>query len=414
MIVKFKASRTTLLITASLLIVILVAAGYLLLQVFKKPEVEWRPENSLLPVSAPEITDNGEVDPLIHAIDNSLKYFEKVQSGKDPSPVFFGSRKVPVRLIVESLLDVRAKLTEYGLTERFFRYIEENYQFFQSAADDVLFTGYFEADLNGSLTPSDVYRFPLYRKPDDLYRIDMTAFSFYEANRYKGLPTVLRGRISQNRTIVPYYDREQIDFQDKLADKGLEIAWIDNPVDVFFLHIQGSGIVQLDTGDILRVNYADTNGHAYRAIGRWLLERNLLTRDNISMQSIRRYLENHPESMKEIFCYNPSYVFFRVVEDGPIGSLGVPVTPYRSIATDRRLFPRGALCYIDTQLPVFDSQNEIKKWQRFRGFLLNQDTGGAIRTPSRVDLFTGYGEKSKRTAGHMKREGTFYFLLKKR
>lgn len=413
MIVKFKASKQTLFITVFLLIVILLAAGYLLLKVFKKPEVEWRPENSLAPVPAPEITDHGEVEPLIKAIDNSLKYFEKVLSGDDPDPVRFGPHQVPVTRIVESLRDVKARLAQYGLTEQFFRYIRENYRFYRSTADEVLFTGYYEADLKGSLTQSEVYKHPLYRKPDDLYRIDLTQFSFYEANRYKGLPTVLRGRISKDRNIVPYYARDEIDYQDMLKEKGLEIAWVDNPVDVFFLHIQGSGIVQLDTGETLRVNYADTNGHAYRAIGKWLLDRNLLTRDNISMQSIRQYLESHPESMKEIFCYNPSYVFFRVVEDGPIGFLGVPVTPYRSIATDRRLFPRGALCYIDTHLPVFDSQNKIEKWQRFRGFLLNQDTGGAIRTPARVDLFTGFGEKSKLTAGHMKKEGTFYFLLKK-
>ncbi|MCP4230942.1 MAG: murein transglycosylase, partial [bacterium] len=195
--------------------------------------------------------------------------------------------------------------------------------------------------------------------------------------------------------------------------KDLEMVWIDNPVDVFFLQIQGSGIVYLDNGEKVRVNYAESNGHPYRAIGRLLLDKGVLTRENVSMQSIRKYLADHPGEMEEIFNYNPSYVFFREVAEGPVGSLGVPVTPYRSIATDRNLFPRGALCYIETEVPVFDEDGQVKEWKPYRGFVLNQDTGGAIRTPRRVDLFTGHGDASELVAGHMKQKGMFYFLIKK-
>jgi membrane-bound lytic murein transglycosylase A len=304
-------------------------------------------------------------------------------------------------------------LLRYGLTREFFQYVSQNYRFYQSAArEEVLFTGYFEADLRGSLSPSPVYRCPLYRKPEDLYRVDLSSFSFFQ--KYKGLPRTLRGRLSaDDRTIVPYYTREEIDYRQKLASKGLEIVWIDDPIDVFFLHIQGSGIVTLDNGETLRVNYDESNGHPYFAIGRWLVQQGILTLENVSMQSIRQYLQQHPDKLEEIFITNPSYVFFRVVDEGPMGAIGVPVTAFRSIATDRYLFPKGALCYVETQLPVFADRDKITGWRAYSGFVLNQDTGGAICGPGRVDLFMGYGKKSKLMAGHMKKSGTFYFLIKK-
>ncbi|UCH95811.1 MAG: MltA domain-containing protein [Candidatus Aminicenantes bacterium] len=407
-------------------LLILLLVGYFLFFFPKRP-VEWTPQNALRPVSAPGISDTGEVDFLARAVDYSLEYFEKTgketgtQTANQASTmVFFGKDQVPCTHVRDTLLDFKAKLAEYGLSERFFRYVRQHYRFYQSAAPgDVLFTGYFEVDLRGSLTPSEVFRYPLYRKPDDLYRVDLSSFPFFQ--KYRGLPRVLRGRLFGNRTnrtggprIVPYYTREEIDYRQKLAGKGLEIVWIDNPIDVFFLHIQGSGVVALDSGETLRVNYDESNGHPYRAIGRLLVQQDILTLENVSLQSIRDYLEKHPEEMKDIFVYNPSYVFFRVVEEGPMGAIGVPVTPFRSIATDGYLFPKGALCYIETQLPVFDDGGKVTGWKMYSGFALNQDSGGAIRGPGQVDLFTGYGKKSRLIAGHMKQPGTFYFLLKTR
>jgi membrane-bound lytic murein transglycosylase A len=437
-----------------LLVAVTVVVVYFLFFHPKKP-VDWTPENVLHPVPAPEISDAADVGPLACAIDYSLKYFDKIEkeTGTEhpqSTIVSFGKEQVPVTHIKESLLDFKAQLMRYGLTREFFQYVSQNYRFYQSAAqEEVLFTGYFEADLKGSLAPSPVFRYPLYRKPEDLYRVDLSSFSLFQKGggtpnpftvslmpffrgfiskvcrknevsqgifKYKGIPRILRGRLSASHThptIVPYYTREEIDYGQKLAGKGLEIVWIDDPIDVFFLHIQGSGIVTLDNGEILRVNYDESNGHPYYAIGRWLVQQEILTLENVSMQSIRQYLEKHPEEIEEIFITNPSYVFFRVVDEGPMGAIGVPVTAFRSIATDRYLFPRGALCYVETQLPVFDERDKITGWQAYSGFVLNQDTGGAIRGPGRVDLFTGYGKKSKLIAGHMKQYGTFYFLIKK-
>jgi membrane-bound lytic murein transglycosylase A len=400
-----------------LMVLILLVVVYFLFFFSRKP-VEWTAENVLHPAAAPRISDAAEVESLVCAIDNSLKYFERIEMGAEaeqsqPGMVSFGKERVPVSHIKESLLDFKAQLLRYGLTREFFQYISQNYRFYQSAArEEVLFTGYFEADLRGSLSPSANYRYPLYRKPEDLYRVDLSSFSFFQ--KYQGLPRILRGRLSaDNRTIVPYYTREEIDYRQILADKGLEIVWIDDPIDVFFLHIQGSGIVTLDNGETLRVNYDESNGHPYYAIGRWLVQQGILTLENVSMQSIRQYLEQNPDKIEEIFITNPSYVFFRVVDEGPMGAIGVPVTAFRSIATDGYLFPKGAICYVETQLPVFADRDKMTGWRAYSGFVLNQDTGGAIRGPGRVDLFMGYGKKSKLMAGHMKQSGTFYFLIKK-
>lgn len=393
-------------IIALVIAILLCAALYIVLRVRKKPPA-WTPSNALIPTHTPKLSDTRDPQPLVTAVNRSLEYFEK----KEPlTPLTFGPHFFTVRQVTAGLKDFKAKLQEYGLTEEFFDYVRQNYTFYKSASPSVLFTGYYEALLKGSLEKNETYTVPLYKKPDDLVKIDLSQFRIYQ--KIEGLPKILRGRLTKEKRVVPYYSREEIDGQQALAGKGLEMIWIDDPVDVFFLQIQGSGVVELENGQKIRVNYADSNGHTYRAIGRLLLQQGALERENISMQSIRKYLKDHPDEMDEIFNYNPSYVFFRETQDGPIGSLGVPVTAFRSIATDKNLLPRGGLCYMETELPVFDDSGNINEWKRFSGFVLNQDTGGAIRTPRRVDLFTGHGKQSELTAGHMKREGMFYFLIK--
>lgn len=393
--------------------VTLTAAAAIIFFIFqvKKPVV-WTKKNSLRQVSAPKIEDAGQVQSLLRSLDFSLKYLETIPPA---TPVDFGPGIYTINDVKESIADFRHNLKKHGLSPDFFKYIKHNYIFYKSACSDVLFTGYYEARLQGSLTPAGSYRYPIYRKPTDLYQIDLSQFPFFQElkTQVNDLPGILRARIAENNMILPYYSRSEIETAQKLAGEKLEIAWCNDPVAVFFLQIQGSGVIELDTGEILRVNYADSNGHPYRAIGRLLIDRGILTPDNVSMQTIREYLKNHPAEMAGIFNYNPSYVFFRVVEEGPLGFIQVPLTPYRSIALDRELFPGGALCYIETELPFFDKKGKLKGWKKFRGFVLNQDTGGAIRSPARVDLFTGRGEESELTAGHLKREGTFYFLLKK-
>ncbi len=191
------------------------------------------------------------------------------------------------------------------------------------------------------------------------------------------------------------------------------MLWVNNNIDLFFLHIQGSAIVNLTNNKKIRINYADTNGHPYRAIGKVLVDRGICEFKDLSMQYIEKYLRDHPNEVNEIFNYNPSYIFFREVEEGPVGSLGVKVTKYRSIATDKYIFPKGAICYIRTSLSEFDESGKKKGEREFQGFVMNQDTGGAIRSPSRADLFTGNGKSSELVAGHLKDESKLFFLIRK-
>jgi membrane-bound lytic murein transglycosylase A len=166
-------------------------------------------------------------------------------------------------------------------------------------------------------------------------------------------------------------------------------------------------------GDYIRLGYAGKNGRPWRPIGRLLIEKGLIPKEAMSMQAIRRYLKEHPDQMGEIFSYDPSYVFFRKVEGGPYGNIAVPLTAGRSVATDASLFPKGALAFIECQKPIFAKDGVILGWAPFARYVLNQDTGGAIRGPGRVDLFWGSGPFSTIAAGHLKHPGTLYFLLVK-
>jgi membrane-bound lytic murein transglycosylase A len=260
-----------------------------------------------------------------------------------------------------------------------------------------LVTGYYEPLLRGSRFRRPPYVHPLYAPPDDLLVIDLT-----EVN--PDLRNVrLRGRLEGNR-VVPYWSRADIERgRAKLA--GKELVWVDDPLDAFFLQVQGSGRVQLDGGELLRVGYADQNGHPYKAIGRWLVDRGELTVEQASMQGIAEWAQRNPKRLSELLESNPSYVFFRVLPNangGPQGSLGVPLTPQRSIAIDPKFLPLGAPAWLATTTPA------KRPLQRL---VVAQDTGGAIRGAVRADYFWGFGSDAGREAGRMREQGQLWVLL---
>lgn len=261
-----------------------------------------------------------------------------------------------------------------------------------------LVTGYYEPLLHGSRKPSRRYRYPIYGVPDDLLVVDL-------ADVYPELKGMrLRGRI-EGRRVVPYYDRAQID-NGAPGLRGKEIAWVEDPIELFFLQIQGSGRVKLDNGQWLRVGYADQNGYPYRSIGRWLVDRGELPLEKASMQGIKEWARTHPERLKELLNYNASYVFFRELPSdlpGPLGALGVPLTAGRSVAVDRRYVTLGAPVYLATTRP-----NSTVPLNRL---MFAQDTGGAIRGAVRADFFWGYGDEAGREAGRMKQELRMWLLL---
>jgi membrane-bound lytic murein transglycosylase A len=211
----------------------------------------------------------------------------------------------------------------------------------------------------------------------------------------------------------PYYSRREIDDLGVLRGRNLEVAWVKNSIDLFFLHIQGSGLLRLRDGRQVTVGYAAQNGLPYRSIGRLLIDNGKVPKEEMSMQRLRRYLTEHPSEQNEIFAYNDSYVFFRLNQGGPLGSLDVPVTAGRSIATDSRLFPRGALALVQMEIPVIGAQGELAGWRPVTRLVLNQDTGGAIRGPQRADYYFGTGDEAGALAGYMNRQGRLYFLVRK-
>jgi membrane-bound lytic murein transglycosylase A len=260
-----------------------------------------------------------------------------------------------------------------------------------------MITGYYEPLLRGSRTRSQRYRYPVYAPPEDLLALDLAELH----PETKGLR--LRGRL-EGRRIVPYYDRAQIE-AGGAALAGKEIAWVEDAIELFFLQIQGSGRIALENGDVMRVGYADHNGHPYQSIGRLLVERGELPLEKASMQGIKAWARAHPGKVRELLNHNRRYVFFRELRDlpGPLGALGVPLTPQRSMAVDPAHVTLGAPVYIATTWPL--SSRPLNR------LMLAQDTGSAIRGAIRADFFWGFGDEAAREAGRMKQPLRMWVLL---
>jgi membrane-bound lytic murein transglycosylase A len=286
--------------------------------------------------------------------------------------------------------------------------IAERFRVYRSTggpqSGQVLFTGYYEPHLQGSLRPDARFRYPVYAMPRDLMVIDLSPFS----KELQGKRIV--GRL-QGDTLVPYPDRQAIEADEGFAQKAPPIAWVDDRIDLFFLQIQGSGRIYLNTGGFIRVHYHGANGRPYRSIGRLLIDQGKIPAEEMSMQRLKAYLQAHPEAVDGVLNHNPSYVFFKTETSGPIGAIGVDLTPGRSVAVDRRVFPMAAAAFLQTQIPVVDGSGRIDRWIDFSAFALNQDTGGAIRGPGRVDIFWGNGPYAEIAAGHLQHRGSFYLLV---
>lgn len=273
------------------------------------------------------------------------------------------------------------------------------YALYGAAGPEGLYTGYYEPLLRGSYKRKKPYLYPLYTRPESLVTADLGLFR----DELKG--KTITGRVEKTKEgakFVPYFTRAEIG-KGALA-KEEKIVWVDDPVDAFFLHIQGSGIVKMADGTELRAGYAAQNGHPYTAIGRELVRRGALARENVSMQAIRAWLSAHPEEAEEVMNLNASYVFFRKLEGGAVGAQGVELTPGRSLAVDGRKIPYGAPLFVDTADP---------DGAPFQRLMVAQDTGGAIRGAVRGDIFWGAGEEAADKAGRMKSKGRGYILLPK-
>jgi peptidoglycan lytic transglycosylase A len=353
--------------------------------------------------SATALPDDLDRDSLHTAVQYSIAYLKKIPPeqivGQQPRLFTAGE-------ILASLQEFDRLLDDWSCRPCFARELERRFDFVPSSMDpqtaEVLFTGYYQPVIDGSLVRTEKFRYPVYGRPADLIIAEQV---------------LLKPRMSVEKIIgraegedfLPYYTRREIDQESRLEGRGLEIAWVADPIELFFLHIQGSGTIRLPDGTQLKVGYAGQNGWPYRSIGRLLIENGKLSKDEMSMQRLRRYLRENSQEQSEIFNSNPSYIFFRLSPAGPMGSLEVPVTAERSLATDSRLFPQGALVLVSTEIPVVSDAGELTGWRAVTRFMLNQDTGGAIRGPQRADIYFGADETAAHMAGYMNRRGKMFF-----
>jgi len=297
---------------------------------------------------------------------------------KDPSDSFGGLKAFgrnahwaePCRAISNRAFagdnDVRSMLENY-----FTPYLVTN-----NGEPKGLVTGYYEADVNVSKRRNAEYNYPVYRQPEDLTK--------------------------------PYFSRKEID-EGALKAKGLEIAWARDPVQVFFMQVQGSGRLVFSDGEIRRVGYAEQNGHPYVSIGKTLIDMGVFERGKANAPAIIDWLKNNPDKAFEVMHSNPSYVFFKETDSAPKGAQGVEVAPMRTIAVDKKFIPLGVPVFLVTDVP----QTPNYTYEKMNRLMMAQDIGGAIKGPTRADVFFGSGAMAAEKAGYMKQEGMFYVLLPK-
>jgi membrane-bound lytic murein transglycosylase A len=358
------------------------------------------------PQDAPSFGDDMDARSLLQSLDKSREYFRRLPQN---TTFRFGGDRYSKEHMLASLDRFAAIWRNRADRTSFRKTILAEFNIYESIGSNgrVLFTGYYEPVVKVSRERTNEYRYPIYRRPKNLVTLDLSPFSV-KCNKSRVV-----GRIDGDR-FVPFYNRKQIDQQGALYGQGLEIAWADNALDVFFLQIQGSGILQFRTGEYVRVLYDGQNGQSYQSIGKILIEQGKIPKEKMSMPAIRSYLQSHQDELMPILYSNPSYVFFRTAPDGPYGNIGVKLTAGRSVATDYRLFPRGALVYIESSLPLIDWSGNVQSWEEYSRFAMNQDTGGAIRGPGRVDVFWGRGSFAQAAAGNSKAPGKLYFLVLKK
>ena len=350
----------------------------------------------------------------------------------DAATLTFGPKELNKDDYILSMYYLTEKIN-IGLTKKtFYNLVKDKFDFYEVYGKDdwgdVFITSYFEPVLIGSRRKTEKYSQPLYATPNDLVNFHLGKFSnqFEKMSPIKGQVldprtnlSIIPGRITPaynegtSKNIVPYYSREEIDGKGVLEGKRLELAWVD-PVDAFFLQVQGSGTVRFTNGKEIRLGYAAKNGHPYVGIGKLLYHK--ISKEEMTMQALEKHLRSlSPEERQKILFQNPSYVFFREIEGRPVTHSGAEVVDGRTIATDKSFYPKGTLAFMEFPRPTFSDEFSTRPntWVTTSRFVLDQDTGGAIRGPHRVDLFWGTGEDAAQHAGVLKNWGKLFYLVPK-
>lgn len=373
---------------------------------------------------APELRDSYSLESLKDALQKTLASYKEHRN--IPDDFYFGDRVIARR---EYEACLRALLPELESMERFHAFVKANFDFYEVYGDpawgEVFSTGYYDVTMQGSKKPTEKFSEPIYRLPPDILSVDLKAFAERLPDvkplqdlvlEQKAKTPYWRGRVIKEgglNRVVPYYQRSEIQRERPFKGKGLEIAYVD-PIDAFFLEIQGSGIVELGGGKKIRVGYAGQNGSAYVPIGKFLWDQ--IPKEQMSMQRIREHLAKLTRGQQQdLFDKNPSFVFFQELKGESLTYSGAEVTPMRTVASDQFLFPKGTLGFLDIELPVFAEANALdpSSWEPKPRWVFDQDTGGAIRGGGRIDLYTGRGVEAERIAGVMKRKGRMWVLVPK-
>jgi len=330
---------------------------------------------------------------LRKGIDHSLSYLSKPSSRQ-----FFPMGDITHEQAVASLRAM-SDLLDQGLRGKNLQsMILSKFDFYQSVGCDnkgtVLFTGYYTPIFDGSLTPDARFKYPLYKQPDDLV---------------KGPNGEILGRKLAGGAIMPYPSRREIDQTGML--KGQEAAWMADPFEVYIAHVQGSARLRLPDGKQATMGYAANKGHEYNSVAQEMIRDRLVPASGMSLKTMIDYFKSHPDKIDTYVYRNPRYVFFRVDQGDPRGSLNEPVIPMRTIATDKSIYPRACLGFLKTVLPRPAGYRIVKA--PYTGFVLDQDTGGAIRAPGRCDVYMGVGDQAGEMAGQVYEEGQLYYLFLK-
>ncbi len=382
----------------------------LILSACARPPVT-RPEDALESAwwwHAARPADDRQFSDIAAAVRQSLEYYKKLPPGAQFS---FGPDRASALDMAVTLQNFLLIVENDSLTyEQKIKQIKNDFVFYRSVGSSgrgkVLVTGYYEPELACRTAPDDAYQYPLYKRPDDILEVDLKQFgSGFPANK-------LIARLD-GKKVVPYFSREDIDRKNVLSGKDLELLWCSDLLDIYTLQVQGSGKADLGGGNVVSILFDGQNGRPYKSIGKYLLDAGIIPKEGMSLQTIRQYLRDNPDKAAAILDQNPSYVFFRMDTGPSVGNIKVPLTPGRSIATDSRLLPKGALAMIATTKPVIEN-GQVTRWVPFTRFVVNQDTGGAIKGPGRVDLFWGAGQEAELGAGAMQQEGELYFLMRKK
>jgi membrane-bound lytic murein transglycosylase A len=330
---------------------------------------------------------------LRQAVANSLNYLNKPSSQK-----YYPVSGITHTRAVASLTKF-AQLLDSGLIgPQLNAAIKQDFDVYMSVGCDyngtVLYTGYYTPIIEGSLTRTAKFQYPLYKQPADLI---------------KNPDGTIVGRRMPDGSTTKYPTRAQIESQNML--KGQELVWLADPFEVYVAHVQGSAKIQLTDGKVIGVGYAANNGWDYKSITDSLVADGAITRAQLSLASMMRYFKQHPDKVSQYTAINPRFVFFQPEQGAPRGSLNEPVTPMRTIATDKSIFPRAGLAFVATYLPR-DRGGAITK-EVYSGFALDQDSGGAIRAPGRCDFYVGIGDQAGILAGATYQEGKLYYLFLK-